>query len=106
MEIDWSGRLVETPELSIHYVRAGAGEPVMFLHGWPEFKRTWLHNLPVLAERFDVIAPDLRGFGRTVSKVPRTQSGTPPQLLARDLRDFADALGLGAYHRVPEQGGK
>ena len=97
MSIDWSGRFIETPELSVHYVRAGAGAPVVFLHGWPEFARTWLHNLPVLAEHFDVIAPELRGFGRTVSKVPRSPSGTPPQLLARDLKDFADALGLGTF---------
>lgn len=94
MRIDWSGRRVETGELSINYVRAGAGPTVIFLHGWPEFNRTWLHNLPVLADRFDVIAPDLRGFGRTLSKQPRSPSGTPPQLLARDLKEFADALGL------------
>lgn len=94
MEIDWGGLSVETAELSINYVRAGSGTPVVFLHGWPEFNRTWLHNLPALADRYDCIAPDLRGFGRTTSKVPRPSSGTPPQLLAKDLKDFADALGL------------
>ena len=52
---------------------------------------------PCLAEHFDCIAPDLRGFGRTVSKVARTAEGTPPQLLAKDLRDFADALGLDTF---------
>lgn len=94
MHVDWSGQSVETAELSVRYVRAGQGRPVVLLHGWPEFNRTWLHNLPVLAEHFDCIAPDLRGFGRTVSKVPRSGSGTPPQLLARDLGEFADGLGL------------
>jgi pimeloyl-ACP methyl ester carboxylesterase len=92
MHIDWSGHRVETPELSINYARAGAGLPVVFLHGWPEFNRTWLHNLPVLADHYDCIAPDLRGFGRTISKVPRSASGTPPQLLATDLRAFVHAL--------------
>lgn len=94
MEIDWSGRSVETPELSINYARAGQGAPIVFLHGWPEFNRTWLHNMPALADRYDCVAPDLRGFGRTVSKVPRSESGTPPHLLAKDLKEFADALGL------------
>jgi pimeloyl-ACP methyl ester carboxylesterase len=94
MEIDWGGRSVETPELTINYARAGKGAPIVFLHGWPEFNRTWLHNMPVLADRYDCIAPDLRGFGRTVSKVPRQESGTPPQLMAKDLKEFADALGL------------
>ncbi len=92
--IDWTGKTVETSELSIRYVRAGAGEPVIFLHGWPEWKRSWMHNLPALAGSFDCIAPDFRGFGATKSKVARSDEGTPPQLLAKDLRDFADALGL------------
>jgi pimeloyl-ACP methyl ester carboxylesterase len=94
MDIDWSGHSVETDELRINYARAGSGHPVIFLHGWPEFNRTWLHAMPVLAERFDCIAPDLRGFGRTVSKVPRTLDGTPVDKLAKDLLDFADTLGL------------
>jgi pimeloyl-ACP methyl ester carboxylesterase len=97
MEIDWSGQRVDTNELTINYARAGKGAPLVLLHGWPEFNRTWLHNMPVLADHFDVIAPDLRGFGRTISKTPRSPSGTPPQLLARDLKDFADALGLGRF---------
>jgi len=92
--VDWQGARVETAELSINVARAGKGPPVVFLHGWPEFNRTWLHNIPVLADRFDCIAPDLRGFGRTVSKVARAPDGTPPQLLARDLKDLADGLGL------------
>ena len=94
MDVDWAGSFVETPELRVHLVRAGTGTPVVFLHGWPEFARTWLHNLPVLAEHFDCIAPEFRGFGETVAKVARPQSGTPPLLLARDLAALADALGL------------
>ena len=71
--------------------------PVVLLHGWPEFGRTWMHNVPVLAEHFDVIVPDLRGFGETRSKVARSPAGAPPQLLAKDLRDLADALGLKSF---------
>ena len=95
--IDWTGKRVETKELSISYVRAGAGEPVVLLHGWPEWKRSWMHTIPALSERFDCIAPDFRGFGATVAKVSRSPDGTPPQLLAKDLRDLADALGLDRF---------
>ena len=95
MTIDWRGQFLDTEDLQIHYVRAGAGRPVILLHGWPEFARSWLHNMPVLAEHFDVIAPEFRGFGETVSKRPRQDGGTPPQLLAKDLKAFIDALGLG-----------
>src|SRR4051812_9309409 len=55
-------RQVATAELSINYLRAGAGPPLVLLHGWPEFCRVWRKNIPALAEQFDVIAPDLRGF--------------------------------------------
>ena len=75
MHVDWTGHTLETRDLSISYVRAGSGAPVVFLHGWPEFKRTWLHTLPVLAPHFDCIAPDLRGFGRTGTRAPRTGEG-------------------------------
>lgn len=95
--IDWNGQTVATTDLDISYVRAGQGQPVVFLHGWPEFKRSWLHNVPELSAHFDCIAPDLRGFGRTVSKVPRSAEGTPPQRLATDLKDFADALKLDKF---------
>jgi pimeloyl-ACP methyl ester carboxylesterase len=92
--IDRPGRFAETTDLSIHYLRAGSGAPVVLLHGWPEFSTVWKHNLPTLAEHFDVIAPDLRGFGKTHRKGPRREGGTPPELLAGDLREFLDALGL------------
>ncbi len=112
-DIDWNGRTVAAGDLAISYVRAGPTNgpslPVVFLHGWPEFKRSWLHTLPALATRFDCIAPDLRGFGRTsllaggqlkapapdgTGQLKAPGEGTPPQLLASDLRNFADALGL------------
>lgn len=47
------------------YVREGAGgTPLLLVHGWPETKRIWWRNIDVLAGAgFEVIAPDLRGFG-------------------------------------------
>ena len=49
----------------IAYVREGAGGfPLLLVHGWPETKRIWWRNISVLAEAgFEVVAPDLRGFG-------------------------------------------
>lgn len=47
------------------YVREGVGGyPLLLVHGWPETKRIWWRNIRPLAEAgFEVIAPDLRGFG-------------------------------------------
>jgi pimeloyl-ACP methyl ester carboxylesterase len=51
--------------LSLAYVRLGVGGyPLLLIHGWPETKRIWWRNLePLAAAGFEVIAPDLRGFG-------------------------------------------
>ncbi len=51
--------------VDLAYVRAGVGGfPLLLLHGWPETKRIWWRNIVPLAEAgFEVIAPDLRGYG-------------------------------------------
>jgi pimeloyl-ACP methyl ester carboxylesterase len=51
--------------LELAYVRAGAGgAPLLLVHGWPETKRIWWRNIGPLADAgFEVIVPDLRGFG-------------------------------------------
>lgn len=47
------------------YSREGTGgTPLLLVHGWPETRRIWWRNIGTLADAgFDVIAPDLRGFG-------------------------------------------
>ena len=51
--------------LSLAYVRVGVGgRPLLLVHGWPETKRIWWRNVaPLAAAGFEVIVPDLRGFG-------------------------------------------
>src|SRR5690242_10418798 len=53
--------------LSMAFVHAGiGGTPLLLIHGWPETKRIWYRNIaPLVAAGFEVIAPDLRGFGDT-----------------------------------------
>ncbi len=55
----------EVRGLEIAYVRAGVGGyPLLLVHGWPETKRIWWRNIePLAAAGFEVIVPDLRGFG-------------------------------------------
>jgi pimeloyl-ACP methyl ester carboxylesterase len=51
--------------IEIAYVREGSGGyPLLLVHGWPESRRIWWRNIAALADAgFEVIAPDLRGFG-------------------------------------------
>ena len=53
--------------LSLAYIREGVGgHPLLLIHGFPETKRIWYRNIgPLAAAGFEVIAPDLRGFGES-----------------------------------------
>ena len=88
-----------TPELAhqyarvngirMHYVTAGAGPPVLLLHGFPEFWYAWRNQIPALAERFTVIAPDLRGYNET----DRPNWGYETDVLVADVVGLLAALG-------------
>ncbi len=73
-----------------HVARAGAGRPLVLLHGWPEFWLTWEPVMARLADRFALIAPDLRGFG--ASDKPAGPFGAADH--ATDLLALLDALGI------------
>jgi pimeloyl-ACP methyl ester carboxylesterase len=87
---EWNHQHVEANGITLHFVRHGSGAPLVLLHGWPEFWYVWRKNVPVLAESFDVVAPDLRGFGDS------DRPGDPPEELlgnlVEDLRALADTL--------------
>lgn len=56
--------------IRMHYVHAGQGEPVVLLHGFPEFWYSWRHQIAALAPRYRVVAPDLRGYNETEDRGP------------------------------------
>lgn len=45
------------------YVAAGAGDPLVLLHGWPQSHRAWRHQIGPLSDSRRVIAPDWLGWG-------------------------------------------
>jgi pimeloyl-ACP methyl ester carboxylesterase len=80
--------------IRMHYWREGRGPTLLLLHGWPEFCRTWRRVIPLLASEFDLIAPDLRGFGETEKPDPGPTDAMTVDVLAEDMLAFLDALGL------------
>ncbi|MFC0408961.1 alpha/beta fold hydrolase [Roseomonas elaeocarpi] len=54
---------VETPEVRLRAAVGGSGPPLLLLHGHPQTHSTWNKVAPALAERFTVVAADLRGYG-------------------------------------------
>src|SRR3569833_1484319 len=79
---------VQLRNIKLHYVREGSGPPLILLHGWPGFWWEWHLNIGPLAKNFDVIVPDMRGYGDS-EKPPLDQ----PKLFGVDyVVDDIDAL--------------
>lgn len=74
-----------------HFLEAGSGAPVVLLHGFPETSFAWRHQIPVLAERFRVIAPDLRGYGET----DKPAADYDKRTMANDLVELLKSLDIG-----------
>jgi pimeloyl-ACP methyl ester carboxylesterase len=91
---EWNHQYLDANGIRIHYVRHGEGLPLVLLHGWPEFWLTWRKNIPPLAEGFDVVAPDLRGFGDSDKPALPDPPGDLLKDYVEDLRGLADALGF------------
>jgi haloacetate dehalogenase len=86
----------------------GNGAPVLLVHGYPQTHAIWHRMAAPLAARFRVVAVDLRGYGDS-SKPPTTADHAPysKRVMAQDLVDVMDRLGLGAFHLVGhDRGGR
>jgi haloacetate dehalogenase len=92
-------RDIRTRETTIHAVVGGAGPPLLLLlHGYPQTHAIWHKIAPSLAERFTVVATDLRGYG---------DSGKPPsdpshrayskRTMAADQVEVMQALDFGRF---------
>jgi len=60
---DFATETIEANGISINVRRGGAGPPLLLLHGYPQTHVMWHRVAPLLAQRFTVVCPDLRGYG-------------------------------------------
>lgn len=75
--------------IRMHFAVAGAGPLVLLLHGFPDSWSTWRHQIPALARRFTVVAPDQRGYNET----SRPAWGYSVDVLVADVLELIAALG-------------
>jgi len=76
--------------IELAYTRHGKGNPLVLLHGFPLDHHLWDDVVPLLEDKFDLILPDLRGFGES------TTVGTPYTMddFASDTAGLLDHLGI------------
>lgn len=89
----WVHGLTRDGGPEIHFVEHGSGEPVLLLHGFPDFWYMWRHQIPVLAKAgYRAIALDMRGYNRSDAPTSPRQYRMPQ--LTRDVVRVMDALGI------------
>jgi pimeloyl-ACP methyl ester carboxylesterase len=81
---------------TLAFTRAGAGAPLVLLHGIGSSRQVWNPVIPALAERFDVLAIDLPGFGDSEPTPPQVEP--LPSALAASVAGLLDDLGIAAPH--------
>ena len=92
---------IETSGATINLRHGGQGQPLLLLHGFPETHVMWHCVAPLLAERFTVVCPDLRGHGDS-SKPPGGPgcSNYAKRFLAEDQIEVMRALGFERFALV------
>ncbi len=72
--------------ITLHCAVQGSGPVMILLHGFPEFWYGWRHQIPVLSERFKVIAPDMRGYN--LSDKPAGVENYKIRNMVEDIREL------------------
>ena len=92
-------RRIETePGIEIAALVTGSGPPLLLLHGHPQTRAIWHKVAPALAQRFTLVATDLRGYGD--SSKPEgapDHANYSKRTMARDQRDAMRALGFDRF---------
>jgi pimeloyl-ACP methyl ester carboxylesterase len=84
-------------EVTMHYLTAGRGDPVVLLHGIPQSSHLWRPIMSSLADRYSFIAPDLRGLGDT----SRPLAGYDKKTVANDVWELVNGkLGIDRFFVV------
>ncbi len=96
---EWTHHFASVNEINLHYVKQGDGqELVVLLHGWPEFWYSWRNQIPKLAEKYTVVAPDLRGFN--LSDKPSEVEQYQTKYVIEDIRGMIEYLGFESCYLV------
>jgi pimeloyl-ACP methyl ester carboxylesterase len=85
---------IKNGNLQLHYIAEGAndGEPVLLLHGFPQFSYEWRHQIKALATAgYRAVAPDLRGYNLS-DKPEKVEDYAIGQLIS-DIGAFYQAFG-------------
>jgi len=89
---DITHHFIETPDgRKLHIAETGKGAPLIFVHGWPEFWKSWLPTVNLLNKNYRCLMPCLYGFGLS-DKPERLSDHLDADFHAGDIKFIADQL--------------
>jgi non-heme chloroperoxidase len=84
------GHLTTSDGVSLYYLEAGSGKPILMIPGWSQTAEQFKYQLEGLSDRYRVIAIDMRGHGES----DKPEFGYKVSRLAKDIHDTIEALDL------------
>lgn len=93
----FDSRFVDAGEVRLFARIGGSGPPLLLLHGFPQTHVEWRRIAGPLAERFTVVAPDLRGYGASDAPASQRGEGYAKRVMARDAVALMRALGFDRF---------
>jgi haloacetate dehalogenase len=93
--------LIELPDATLRVRVGGKGPALLLLHGHPRTHATWHRVAPILADRYTVVCPDLRGFGQSSKPADAPDhAGSSKRAKAGDCVALMDHLGFARFGLV------
>jgi pimeloyl-ACP methyl ester carboxylesterase len=89
-------KIVCVQGFNTHYYESGQGEPLIIIHGGTSGASPWKKNIAVLSKKYHVYAPDLPGFGLSLSGLESYQI---PQV-ADFVNAFSEAISLPEFSLI------
>lgn len=89
----FEAQFVETETGPFFAEIGGDGPPLVLLHGFPETHVCWHRVAPALAERFQIVAMDLRGYGASIAPRGDGRDTYSKRTMAKDVIDVMEQLG-------------
>lgn len=85
---------VKINNIEVYYEITGNGEPILLVHGHPFDHTMWEPQTEAFSKYYQIITPDLRGYGKT----PLPQTPTRFEDYGTDLLKLMDSLNIGSFH--------
>lgn len=88
---EWTHGYIKANGINFHYVSQGEGPLLLLLHGFPENWYSWKKQIPFLAEKYKVVAIDMRGYNYT--EKPQNIEDYRLDILRNDIKTLIKAFG-------------